>query len=195
MPSIQSLVHLLAFSSIVTSLVVATDRPALILVPGAFHRASVFDEVKSQLGKVGYEHIDATDLPSVGYDVADVERTADTAVVTELLETRLKDGEDIILVGNSYGATVIMEAVKGFEDRSAVSASEKTEGEGRILGLIMVCLHPLTSCNKTTLTNISSLATSPPSPKSTTTHHVPTSVQSAPHFSTTTSPRTTLPRA
>ncbi|KZM24977.1 uncharacterized protein EKO05_0009470 [Ascochyta rabiei] len=116
----------------------AAEKPALILVPGTFHRASVYDEVKSRLEDVGYEYVNAVDLPSNGYGVADVERTADVDVVTQLLETRLEDGEDVVLVGNSYGATVIMEAVRDFEDRSAVPAGEKTEGKGRILGLIML---------------------------------------------------------
>jgi hypothetical protein len=79
----------------------------------------VYDEVKAQLSGVSYEHVDAVDPPSVGVDVADVERTADTNVVVNMLETRLSNGEDVILVGNSYGAIVIMEAVKVFEERGA----------------------------------------------------------------------------
>jgi pimeloyl-ACP methyl ester carboxylesterase len=139
--SMRSLVHFLTLSSIITGSLAATAKPALILVPGAFHRASVYDEVKAQLADVGYEHIDAVDLPSVGDDVADVERKSDTNVVTGLLETRLNNGQDVVLVGNSYGATVIMEAVKEFEDRSAVSAPSTAEGEGRVLGLVMVSTH------------------------------------------------------
>ncbi|KAJ4384474.1 hypothetical protein N0V86_000073 [Didymella sp. IMI 355093] len=98
----------------------------------------VYNEVKAQLADVGYEHIDAVDLPSVDDDVADVERKADTNVVTGLLENRLNDGQDVVLVGNSYGATVIMEAVKELEDRSAVSVPSTAEGEGRVLGLVML---------------------------------------------------------
>jgi hypothetical protein len=137
----------LLVSSLLFSLgpTVAASKLALILVPGTFHRASVYDEVKSQLGNVGYQHIDAVDLPSNGYDVADVERSADVQVVTKLLENYLNDGEDVILVGNSYGATVIGEAVKDFEDRSITVASEHTQGEGRILGLVMVRTDIFTS--------------------------------------------------
>ncbi|KAJ4319348.1 hypothetical protein N0V94_003938 [Neodidymelliopsis sp. IMI 364377] len=117
---------------------VAASKPALILVPGTFHRASVYDEIKSQLGNVGYQHIDAVDLPSNGYDVVDVERSEDVQVVTKLLEDYLNGGEDVILVGNSYGATVIGEAVKDFEDRSITTTTKHTQGEGRILGLVML---------------------------------------------------------
>lgn len=149
----------------------------MILAPGAFHRASVYDEVKAQLRSAGYEHVDAVHLPSVGDNVADVKRTADTNVVTGLLETRLSNGEDVILVGNSYGATVIMEAVKQFEDRSAVSAPKATDGEGRILGLIMVSTS-LASVSKI-LTTYSSQATFLRSPRSTRTLLAPISGASA----------------
>ncbi|XPS91541.1 hypothetical protein M3J09_000957 [Ascochyta lentis] len=132
---------LLSLASFPISSNALEGKPALILVPGTFHRASVYDEVKSQLEDVGYEHVNAIDLPSNGYDAADVERTADVAVVTKMLESMLEDGEDVILVGNSYGATVIMEAVKDFEDWSAVSAGGKIDREGRILGLIMVSTY------------------------------------------------------
>ena len=114
------------------------SKPALILIPGAFHRASVYDVVKSQLGDVGYDQIDAVDLPSLGYEAADIERTADVEVVANLLLKRLKTGSDVILVGNSYGATVIMEAVKHFEAYSTISAHPRSSTSGHILGLIMV---------------------------------------------------------
>lgn len=119
MAPVRSLIQVLALCSTISSSLSATAEPAVTLVPGAFHRASVYDEVKAQLNGVSYEHVDAVDPPSVGVDVADVERTADTNVVVNMLETRLSNGEDVILVGNSYGAIVIMEAVKVFEERGA----------------------------------------------------------------------------
>lgn len=73
------------------------------------------------------------DLPSIGYDVADVERSADVEVVTKLLESKLHGGEDIILVGKSYGATVIMEAVKDFEAYSSTCATRR-QSKGQIMG-------------------------------------------------------------
>ena len=138
---------LLVASLFVANSAATASKPALILVPGTFHRAIVFDEIKSRLDEVGYEHINAVNLPSNGFDAADVERTADVKAITDFLETRLKDSEDVVLVGNSYGATVIMEAVKHFEDRSVYSTPEPIEGEGRILGLIMVSETSVTMCS------------------------------------------------
>lgn len=115
----------------------ASAKPALILVPGTFHRASVYDEVKTQLHAAGYPYIDAVDLPSNGYDVAAVQRTADTTAVTHIMQARLQAGDDVILVGNSYGATVIMEAVATFESYS-INTPSSPPSDGKILGLIMV---------------------------------------------------------
>lgn len=131
---------LLPSSSILTtSSSERSEKPALILVPGAFHRTGVYGEVKSRLSDVGYDHVDMVELPSLGYDVVEAERASDADVVTGLLKGRLKDDQDdAIQVGNSCGATVIMEAVKDFENRSPNSAPT-IKGQGRILGLIMVC--------------------------------------------------------
>lgn len=139
-----SFTFLVSLSFFATSSAAAIDKPALILVPGAFHRASVYHEVRDQLSDVGYDHIDTVDLPSNGYDVVDIERTVDINAVKMLLEARLKVNEDVVLIGNSYGATVIMEAVKDFEDRSIFATSEIEIGHGRILGLIMVSYAYLT---------------------------------------------------
>jgi pimeloyl-ACP methyl ester carboxylesterase len=152
-------VLLLVFCSVINA-----SKPALVLIPGAFHRASVYDVVKSQLGDVGYDQIDAVDLPSLGYEAGDVERAADVEVVTTLLSKRLKNGSDVILVGNSYGATVAMEAVKYFEAYSAISPHPRSSTSGRILGLIMV-VPPLPPFSPLSNSSSSYQATSPPSPK------------------------------
>jgi len=132
-----SLVFTFSAYFLLSSFAQGTNMPALILVPGAFHKASVYGELASKLRNVGYGHIDMVDLPSVGYDVTDIERTADVDAVIELLEASLNVGEDVILVGNSYGATVIMEAVKDFEHYSS-AIRPNTTTSGQILGLIMV---------------------------------------------------------
>lgn len=128
---------LLVFCSVLDA-----NKPAVILIPGAFHRASVYDVVKHQLGDAGYDQIDAVDLPSLGHEAKNVERTADVEVVTTLLSKRLKTGADVILVGNSYGATVATEAVKHFEAYSSTFPYPKPSPSGHILGLIMVQYFP-----------------------------------------------------
>lgn len=112
------------------------DKPAIIFVPGAFHGPAVFDEVKHQLSTVGYTELHAIELPSVGYMAAGVDRRPDIKAVQKAIREQLDKGKDIVLVGNSYGATVVGDALKDFEYRSAVNAPASVHG--KILGVIMV---------------------------------------------------------
>ncbi|KAH7085410.1 Alpha/Beta hydrolase protein [Paraphoma chrysanthemicola] len=115
----------------------AKPRTAVILVHGAFGNAAVWDQVKSRLDKIGYD-VEAVDLPSVGKDSAKVDRTPDIRVVQKAIGKCLHKGreQDVILVGNSYGATVIGDAVKDYERLSSVNA--QAPAQGRILGVIML---------------------------------------------------------
>ncbi|KAH7401447.1 Alpha/Beta hydrolase protein [Pyrenochaeta sp. MPI-SDFR-AT-0127] len=113
-----------------------SNKPAIILVPGAFHKAFVYDKVKNLLKSSGYSNVDALDLPSVGPLAAHVDRTPDIAIVKAHLLARLARDQDVVLIGNSYGATVIGEAVKGLQSRSATAANPPAQG--KILGLIML---------------------------------------------------------
>jgi pimeloyl-ACP methyl ester carboxylesterase len=114
-----------------------TKKPCIILIPAAFSRASVYDFVKGQLSAAGYETI-AIDLPSVGKRAAHVDRTPDIKVVQAALAERLLKGKNVILVGNSYGATVICDAVKDFEENSSL---RHYGPHGKIMGLIFVSLQ------------------------------------------------------
>jgi pimeloyl-ACP methyl ester carboxylesterase len=110
------------------------QKPAVILIPAAFSKAAVYDIVKEQLSDAGYE-VTAVDLPSVGEQAAHVDRIPDIQVVQNVLAQRLLEGKNVILVGNSYGATVICDAVQAFEHQSSMQNSGP---RGKILGLIFV---------------------------------------------------------
>jgi hypothetical protein len=58
------------------------SKPAVIMVPGAFHLPQVFDKVKRQLSQANYKFLDAVALPSVGHLVG---RQADTDTVKSVL--------------------------------------------------------------------------------------------------------------
>jgi dienelactone hydrolase len=112
------------------------SKPAVILVPGAFHKAAVYSRVTALLAQAGYT-TDAVDFPSVGGRAAEVlDRTLDIDAVKSAINARLDERKDIILVGNSYGATVIGEAVKDLEHLS--SNHPGRAHRPKILGLIMV---------------------------------------------------------
>ncbi|KAH7394068.1 Alpha/Beta hydrolase protein [Phaeosphaeria sp. MPI-PUGE-AT-0046c] len=106
-------------------------KPAVILVPAAFSKASVYNQVKLCLSHEGYDVI-AVNLPSVGKGAAKVNRIPDIEAVQKSLKQQIQNGKDVILVGNSYGGTVICDAVGDFEAKSSI----KFTGKGKILGLI-----------------------------------------------------------
>jgi alpha-beta hydrolase superfamily lysophospholipase len=110
-----------------------TQKPAIILVPAAFSRATVYDHVKSKLCDATYDVI-TVDLPSIGQAAEHVDRTADIEVVQEALSQQIHHDQKVILVGNSYGCTVICDALKDFEHESAVSDAT----DGKIIGVIFV---------------------------------------------------------
>jgi pimeloyl-ACP methyl ester carboxylesterase len=115
------------------------QKPAIILVPAAFSEPSVYDRVKASLSDVGYE-VFTVKLPSVGKGSGHVDRTPDIKAVQKTLDQRFHLGRQVILVGNSYGGTVICDAVKDFEKESSVKSRD-----GKILGLIFVSIHPVSA--------------------------------------------------
>jgi pimeloyl-ACP methyl ester carboxylesterase len=123
----------------------ARDTPAVLFVPGAFHQATVYDKVIEKLRMDNYHDLTAIDLSSVGSLAG---RDADVAAVRHILIQRLENGKDVLLVGNSYGATVIGEAVKGLQKDTASTPnhtpsdvsnhSPNGSRRGRILGLMFI---------------------------------------------------------
>jgi pimeloyl-ACP methyl ester carboxylesterase len=114
---------------------IRTPKPAIIFVPAAFSRATVYDHVKSKLYDTGYDVV-TVDLPSVGDAAEHVDRTADIKVVQEALRRQIHHDQKVILVGNSYGCTVICDALKDFENEAAVSGA----ADGKIMGVIFVSI-------------------------------------------------------
>jgi pimeloyl-ACP methyl ester carboxylesterase len=135
--SISTLLSFFAATSAVPSADNDPQKPALILVPAAFSKATVYDEVKSRLSGVGYDVV-AINLPSVGKAAAYVDRTPDIKSLQKVLAQQLHQGKNVVLIGNSYGATVICDAVKDFEDKSSLKST--APANGKILGLIFVSL-------------------------------------------------------
>lgn len=101
------------------------DTPSIIMVPGAFHKAKVYRRVVDRLQQDSYSRLFAIDLPSVGSLAG---RDKDVGAVRSTLLKELDQGRDVLLVGNSYGGTVIGEAVKGLKDYPTSCVRHKRRG-------------------------------------------------------------------
>jgi len=120
------------------------DNPAVLFVPGAFHQAIVYEKVIASLYRDDYRDLIAIELPSVGSLAG---RDADVAIVRRIITQKLEGGKDVLLVGNSYGGTVIGEAVKGLKNDAMSTPSHHSgvlnrsphgPGRGHILGLMFI---------------------------------------------------------
>ncbi|KAF2174877.1 alpha/beta-hydrolase, partial [Zopfia rhizophila CBS 207.26] len=118
-------------------------RPTIVLVPGAFHPSTIYDKVSENLRQTGYQRINAISLPSVGNVLAS--RQPDIDAVRNVVGKELGLGNDVVLVGHSYGGTVIGEAVNGVKQNSNKRSSSPPASQarprdsdrvGRVLGLV-----------------------------------------------------------
>lgn len=94
--------------------------PTIVFTPGAWHGTWAFDTVRSQLEALGYPTA-AVALPSVGNTNASVGVTEDAAALKAELTTLTDAGQDVVMVGHSYGGVVISAASEGYgyKNRSA----------------------------------------------------------------------------
>lgn len=115
------------------------SRASIILVPGLYHEPIVYNRVVDVLRKFHYKRIFPIDLPSVGSMKG---RADDVTTVRSILTKELDEGRDVILVGNSYGGTVISDAVEGLQKHSSITPRSPTiagripRPRGKILALI-----------------------------------------------------------
>jgi pimeloyl-ACP methyl ester carboxylesterase len=111
-------------------------NPTFIFVPGAFSPAHYFHKVLSILHTRGFTTSLALDLPSMDPTLHAEGQTpglyADASLVRDTATSFLTSGQDVILVGNSYGGAVSQEASKGL-----VGAGQGN-GKGQLKQIILI---------------------------------------------------------
>jgi pimeloyl-ACP methyl ester carboxylesterase len=106
---------------------------AFILVPGAFCPGAHYEKVTRLLHDQGYE-VSQIDLLTTGRQPNPPSMYEDAAHVRSTIVSFADRGKNVVLVGNSYGGTVITEAPKG-----VTLADRKREGkEGGVSHLIYI---------------------------------------------------------
>ncbi|KAJ5768494.1 hypothetical protein N7533_001077, partial [Penicillium manginii] len=103
-----------------------TSKPAILLIPGAWHQSECWKPVTNLLEGEGY-YVEPVTLPSAGgppsTSVAD-----DAAYIrSNYLESLVAQGREVIIVMHSYGGVPGTESVKGFA-RKDIAAQGKSGG-------------------------------------------------------------------
>ncbi|KAL2833054.1 hypothetical protein BDW59DRAFT_95272 [Aspergillus cavernicola] len=108
-----------------------TEKPTILLIPGAWHKASTYDPVANILREKGY-HAETITLPSAGGPPSTTAYDDANHIQKAYLNDLVAQGKEVILVMHSYAGIPGTESVKGFA-RKDLAASGK---RGGVVGLI-----------------------------------------------------------
>lgn len=109
--------------------VISTPQPHVLIIPGAWHRASTMASFADALEAAGFP---ATVVATRSVGTRDVTIQDDEAQAKALLQPLLDDGKDVIVLGHSYGGFVITGLIAGLDKRGR----EALGLGGGILGVI-----------------------------------------------------------
>ncbi|KAJ5610995.1 alpha/beta-hydrolase [Penicillium lagena] len=106
-------------------------NPAIVIIPGAWHRPKHYQHLINSLAKVNYEAVGVT-MPSVDSSPPHASWDQDAQAVRRVILEYLDAGRDVIAVAHSFGGIAMSEAVKGLgkQDR------EKQGLKGAVVRLI-----------------------------------------------------------
>ncbi|AEO59880.1 hypothetical protein MYCTH_2308500 [Thermothelomyces thermophilus ATCC 42464] len=110
-----------------------SNLPTLVLVHGAWHRASCFNPITSLLQeKHGLKCI-LVSLPSTSGS-PEATFKDDIDVVQEAIASETSAGRDVVVIAHSYGGMVGSSAIKGF----AKKTGSAPDVAGHVIGLILI---------------------------------------------------------
>ncbi|ETS74471.1 hypothetical protein PFICI_14337 [Pestalotiopsis fici W106-1] len=90
-------------------------NPTMVVVPGAWQKPSVFENLCQKLREAGYP-TEQIILPSVGgHDLPLAGLAEDVAAVQSVLNQLTRDGKRAVLLGHSSGGLIASNAAEGFD--------------------------------------------------------------------------------
>lgn len=102
----------------------ASTKPIILLVHGAWHLPSLYDPLKVELEKLGYEWL-CPQLPSIGADVRGVTWEADVQCVRDLVIPLFDQGREVVTIGHSYGGIPASVSTAGLSVAERAARGEK----------------------------------------------------------------------
>ena len=120
----------------------STTKPVIVLVPGAWHSPIHFTPLTERLEAAGYT-VKSIDLPSVTWSTRSVlppeSFDDDVQAIRAVVEEAVAHGEDVLVLGHSYGSMPKMTAVKGLDRKSREQQGKK----GGVVSLVFCCSFAL----------------------------------------------------
>lgn len=95
----------------------ATPKPTIVLVPGAWHKPEAFQPLTSLLESAGYTCI-GVDLASVGAKTPLEGTKEDIEAIKNVITPEVEADRDVVVLMHSYGSVPAGEAVKGLDQAS-----------------------------------------------------------------------------
>ena len=91
----------------------SSEKPIIVIVPGAFHAARNYRYISEPLRSQGYEVL-TPPLAVTGENITpDLDQYDDASLLLAELVPKLDEGKEAILVSHSYGSLVVAAAIEG----------------------------------------------------------------------------------
>lgn len=111
----------------------SASKPALVFIPGAWHKADSWETIFPQLEAQGYE-CHALTMPSVGAPQPTTHFDDAAHIQTTLSKLIHEQGKDVVIVMHSYGGAPGTQSAKGFAKKDI----EATGKSGGVVGLVYI---------------------------------------------------------
>jgi len=90
-----------------------SSKPTIVLVPGAWHKPTIYSSVVEHLSKHGYPSV-SLPLASAGANPPHLDFNGDVAAIRNCLANLISEGKEVALVVHSYTGLPGGEAPQGF---------------------------------------------------------------------------------
>lgn len=108
------------------------EKPGVLIVHGAWHQPSHWENVHCQLTAAGYQ-VEAPASPSASNTAVKDVLTKDVVIVKESIHRIADTGKDVVMICHSYGGIIGSEAVAEF-----IEETKGKQGIGCIKHLVLV---------------------------------------------------------
>ncbi|KAJ3005754.1 hypothetical protein HKX48_000490 [Thoreauomyces humboldtii] len=113
--------------------VVVDNRPALVFVPGSWHKPSCYDLVMTRLRTAGWVCTPVTLPTTTGNPVATFKDDIDAARMA--VKEQTTRGRDVVIIAHSYGGMVGNSAIR---DLARSKTPAVTARDGHVTGLVLI---------------------------------------------------------